>query len=228
MESWRVMLLATAGQLAISLWPQAILLWRNQNHWLATAGSIVALALLLVIWLWTETWATRQRMDDRGDGRDSGVAHAWVSCFLLLALVWIGQAELGFRGQSSPVALACGSLIFLGGVMLRGAAISQLGAAFRSRHALDDQEQLQTGGLYAWIRHPSESGLLLIAGGVALILQSWLASAVLIVGLLPAILIRLHAEEQILRRVCGPVHAQYCSHTPLLVPRLFGGRARSV
>lgn len=230
MESWRVMLLATAGQLAISLWPQAFLQWRHQENYLslATWGPVALLALLLVVWLWVETLATRRRIDDRGNCRDSGVAQAWVSCLLLLAAIWLGQVECGFRPQRSLVALVGGSLAFLTGIMLRGVAIWQLGAAFRSRHALNDNSQLQTGGLYGWIRHPSESGLLLIAAGIALILQSWMSATLLIGGLLPATLIRLHAEERMLRRVCGRIHVQYCGRTSLLFPRLFLIRSRSI
>jgi protein-S-isoprenylcysteine O-methyltransferase Ste14 len=104
------------------------------------------------------------------------------------------------------------------GIMLRGAAIGQLGRQFTSEGSRPGGGGLVQTGLYAWMRHPSETGLLLIAAGAALLMGGPLAGLLCAVLLLPLALVRIHLEENVLRETYGAEFDHYRSRTPALAP----------
>ena len=78
-----------------------------------------------------------------------------------------------------------------------------------------------SSGPYKWIRHPSYTGLLLIAAGFGLAVGNWLALAVGLLLPLPGILWRIRVEEAELERVLGAAYGSYRARTTRLVPRLW-------
>jgi protein-S-isoprenylcysteine O-methyltransferase Ste14 len=222
MHGWRIMLLATVCQLLVSLLPCALWPWLlHSAHVPTKAIVVVCLAIVLTLALWCETLATQGRDDIRLPERGIGLLGAQLSGLMVLLILWCGLTELGCgSGAISWLMMACGGLSAAVGIGLRTLAILSLGKDFRTAHRLDSAAHLKTTGLYAWTRHPSETGLLLFALGCALLLHSGIA-AILVAGVLwPLVIVRLRQEESFLRQVCGPAHEQYCRRVPMLIPRL--------
>lgn len=102
-----------------------------------------------------------------------------------------------------------------------GIPISVLGLALRAWAAgcLAKNQQLATGGPYAYTRNPLYIGTLLVAAGLAIAASSVglavLFAAVFLLVYLPVI----QNEEQHLRKIF-PEYAAYAERVPALIPRL--------
>jgi protein-S-isoprenylcysteine O-methyltransferase Ste14 len=77
-----------------------------------------------------------------------------------------------------------------------------------------------TSGLYGVIRHPSYLGLLVNALGWALAFRSGIG-VLLTAMLIPPLLARMRAEEQLLRTHFGGEYEVYCNRTSRLIPGLY-------
>ena len=105
--------------------------------------------------------------------------------------------------------------------MAAGIPVSLLGLALRAWAAgcLAKNQQLATGGPYAYTRNPLYIGTLLVAAGLAIAARSpglaALFAAVFLLVYLPVI----QNEEQHLRQIF-PEYAAYAGRVPALFPRL--------
>jgi protein-S-isoprenylcysteine O-methyltransferase Ste14 len=112
--------------------------------------------------------------------------------------------------------------------MLWGVPVSLAGLALRAWAAgcLAKNQQLATGGPYAYTRNPLYIGTLLVAAGLAISARSiWLAAlfaAVFLFVYLPVI----QNEEQHLRSLF-PDYAAYADRVPALWPRLTPARTEN-
>jgi len=113
-----------------------------------------------------------------------------------LALLVVHATAIGehvlWGAAGSPAGLA---LIAIG-VTLRIAAIRTLGDDFVSMRTVPRRRV--TTGVYRWVRHPSELGLVLAAMGAAVLLGSRGAAVVVLVVLVPLSLQRCRAEDRLL------------------------------
>lgn len=109
------------------------------------------------------------------------------------------------------------------GLALRIAAMTRLGARFSPLVAVQREHVLETGGLYAEIRHPGYLGALLSCLGAALAFDSALALPLVLV-MLVAEMARIHREETLLSLHFGEEWRVYAGRTGALLPRAFGGR----
>jgi protein-S-isoprenylcysteine O-methyltransferase Ste14 len=156
-------------------------------------------------------------------GRDRGTR-------LVLALTLVGSIAVGILARLRVPALdtpapaafaAAGVVVIWAGVALRFWAVLTLGRSFRTVVAVDPDQAVVTGGPYRWLRHPSYSGLLLVAVGVGLGLGNWLSLAVCAIvpplGLIP----RIAVEESELTGVLGEPYRAYQRDTHRLVPGIW-------
>lgn len=116
---------------------------------------------------------------------------------------------------------AVGLIVMWLGLAIRMWAIATLGSAFRTTVEVDPGQAVVRSGPYAWIRHPSYTGLLLIVSGFGLALGNWLSLAVLVVVPLPALLRRITVEEAEMNRVLGDAYGDYEAQTKRLIPGLW-------
>jgi protein-S-isoprenylcysteine O-methyltransferase Ste14 len=108
------------------------------------------------------------------------------------------------------------------GLALRVWAIATLGRNFRTTVEVDPTQTVISGGPYRWVRHPSYTGLLLIAVGFGLVRGAWVSLALCVVLLLPALVRRIHVEEAELDHVLGDAYSGYRSTTKArLIPGLW-------
>ena len=116
-------------------------------------------------------------------------------------------AAFAWFARPTTRSLACGVPISLAGLVLR---------AWAAGH-LSKNQQLATGGPYAYVRNPLYAGTLLVAFGLALAARSiWLAvlfSSVFLLVYFPVVML----EEQHLTTLF-PEYAAYAAAVPSLIP----------
>lgn len=122
-------------------------------------------------------------------------------------------------GTLSLVAAAV--LLMWAGLTLRIWAILVLGRAFRTSVEVHAGQQVVDRGPYRWVRHPSYSGLLLIAAGLGLTYGNWLSLALMLMLPLAALLRRIQVEEGVLADALGRPYTDYLRRTKRLIPGLW-------
>ena len=134
----------------------------------------------------------------------------------------------GARGASARAAGAgptgwviAGLVVIWLGLAIRVWAIAALGRSFRMTVEVDSGQAVVARGPYHWVRHPSYTGLLLIAAGFGLASGTWLGLAVCVLLPAAALLHRISVEEKELLRVLGPDYSRYQKSTRRLVPGLW-------
>lgn len=140
----------------------------------------------------------------------------------ILALFWSAQIERAVdakTGAALSIAQLAGAALMLLGTALRLAAMRTLGRAFRTEIRVEPNQQLVQSGVYRSLRHPSETGLLAIALGAGLLLES-IAAMPLGLCLLGTVLLRLAWEDRQLAAAFGPQFERYAARVPRLLPSL--------
>jgi protein-S-isoprenylcysteine O-methyltransferase Ste14 len=143
----------------------------------------------------------------------------------LAGSIWIGillRSWVSALDTPAPNAFAAAGVVVIWvGLALRIWSVLTLGRSFSTFIQVDADQAVVTRGPYRWVRHPSYTGLLLIALGFGLGVGNWLSlvicAVIPLVGLLPRIAI----EEAELARVLGDRYRSYQKATCRLVPGLW-------
>lgn len=182
----------------------------------------LALALLYLFPVSELLLALRRRAGADASAQDRGslrLLWATLGGSILAAwpLAYQGLAPLHLHGtaQDALVALSMG-----GGLLLRWSAILTLGRFFTVNVAIHRNHQVVEAGPYAYVRHPSYTGLLLLLLGVGLRFGDGLSLAVVLLPSALALGIRIRREEAALRAALGQPYLDYCARTKRLVPGL--------
>jgi len=110
-----------------------------------------------------------------------------------------------------------GVVLFTAGGALRIWPVFVLGHRFSGLVAIQPGHTLVTSGVYGVIRHPSYLGLLVNSLGWGLAFRS--SVGVLLTALIiPPLLVRIRAEERLLRTQFGGEYRAYCVRTSRLLP----------
>jgi protein-S-isoprenylcysteine O-methyltransferase Ste14 len=113
-----------------------------------------------------------------------------------------------------------GVTLFAVGGVLRLWPVFVLGHRFSGLVAIQPGHTLVTDGVYGVIRHPSYLGLLINSLGWALAFRSGVG-VLLTALMIPPLLARMRAEEQLLRTQFGDEYDAYCARTSRLIPGIF-------
>jgi protein-S-isoprenylcysteine O-methyltransferase Ste14 len=113
-----------------------------------------------------------------------------------------------------------GVVLFATGGALRIWPVFVLGHRFSGLVAIQPGHTLVTSGVYGVIRHPSYLGLLVNALGWDLAFRAGLG-VLLTALMIPPLLARIRAEEQLLRSQFGDEYGAYCARTARLIPGLY-------
>lgn len=135
---------------------------------------------------------------------------------LILMVFWVSLLErTAVRSGAMGSVNRIGAVVMGAGVVLRAAAVRSLGDGFRTE--LGDGPLID-GGLYAWVRHPSETGNLAVAIGAAGLLGSGLGLLAAVVVLVPIVAVRIRIEDRDLRERFGVRFEDYANRVGALVP----------
>ena len=113
-----------------------------------------------------------------------------------------------------------GVVLFAAGGALRIWPVFVLGDRFSGLVAIQPGHTLVTSGIYGVIRNPSYLGLLVNSLGWDLAFRSGVG-LLLTALLIPPLLARIGAEEQLLRTQFGAEYVAYCTRTWRLVPGIY-------
>jgi protein-S-isoprenylcysteine O-methyltransferase Ste14 len=114
--------------------------------------------------------------------------------------------------------LVTGEIIAWLGLVIRLWSIIVLGRSFRLTVEVDSDQAVVDRGPYRWVRHPSYTGLLMLAIGFGFALGNWLSLVILVVVPLIVIIRRIRVEEEQLIAVMGQPYIDYRKRTKRLVP----------
>jgi protein-S-isoprenylcysteine O-methyltransferase Ste14 len=155
--------------------------------------------------------------------RDRGTRVVISLC--LAGSVWIGivlPTWLPALDTPARRAFAVAGLVAIWlGLAVRVWAVLTLGGSFSTFLQVDADQTVVTRGPYRWVRHPSYTGLVLIALGFGLSAGNWLSLVVCVVGPALGLLPRIVVEEAELTRVLGERYRDYQRTTHRLVPGLW-------
>jgi protein-S-isoprenylcysteine O-methyltransferase Ste14 len=113
-----------------------------------------------------------------------------------------------------------GVILFTAGGALRIWPVFVLGRRFSGLVAIQSGHTLVTNGVYGIVRHPSYLGLLINSLGWSLAFRSGVG-VILTLLLIPLLISRISAEENLLRAHFGHEYSAYSSHTWRLVPGIY-------
>jgi protein-S-isoprenylcysteine O-methyltransferase len=110
--------------------------------------------------------------------------------------------------------------LMLAGIGLRVLAIRTLGPYFVSETVVRPGQPLVRRGIYQFVRHPSETGLLAMVAGASLLLESRAALVVCFLMLLPISVWRVRREDRCLDTAFGQSFRAYARHVRAWLPFL--------
>ena len=113
-----------------------------------------------------------------------------------------------------------GVALYAVGGTLRIAAVFVLGRRFSGLVAIQEGHSLKTDGLYARVRNPSYTGLLINAVGLALVFRS-LPGVIFALALVWPLVARMDAEERLLEETFGDEYRAYRARTARLIPGIY-------
>ena len=111
------------------------------------------------------------------------------------------------------------ALATVGGV-LRLWPVFVLGRRFSGLVAIQKGHTLVTSGIYRMIRNPSYLGMLVMTFGWVLAFRS-IVGVVITACLIPPLIVRIRAEEAMLRSQFGEEFDAYCARTSRLIPGVY-------
>jgi protein-S-isoprenylcysteine O-methyltransferase Ste14 len=111
-----------------------------------------------------------------------------------------------------------GLALMWAGFAFRAWAIRELGRFFTVTVGVTEGHRVVDTGPYRWVRHPSYTGMVVFFLGFGVALDSWLSVAAAVLLPLAGIVVRIHYEEQLLRRELGQAYADYSKRTSRLLP----------
>lgn len=170
---------------------------------------------------------TSIRRPDRICAKPEKTYLPYVTGILLLSVFWISIFEYLISFQFNLIATIAGALMIAIGIATRVSSISELGEYFVSHIGHLKDHKLVTTGLYAYSRHPSELGLLLICAGTAIVLSSINGFLLTVLAIFPLTVYRIYLEDQLLLSLFGDKYRAYKSNVPGLVPNIFARKKRS-
>lgn len=139
---------------------------------------------------------------------------------LLSAFVPAWTDRLGFWTIDGDAIRWTGVVLVASGGALRIAPVYVLGDRFSGLVAIQPNHALVTSGVYGVIRHPSYLGLLTLSVGWALAFRS-IIGVLLALLYIPPIVVRMNAEEALLRSEFGAEYDAYRAKTSRLIPGVY-------
>jgi protein-S-isoprenylcysteine O-methyltransferase Ste14 len=171
---------------------------------------------LLVVVL-TRTRRSTGAVQDRGT-----MQLLWVVIFSSIALgTWYGQTHGPNMGASLGWMRSVALCVLVAGLAIRWTAIVQLGKSFSVNVAIRADQTLHRTGLFAVVRHPSYTGMMLLFAAIGIRTGNWISIALLLIPTATAVLYRIHVEEAALTRAFGTEYAKYSRTTKRLIPGLY-------
>ena len=141
---------------------------------------------------------------------------SYILVFAQFFIIFLMSLPLGTPTQNAPLAFA---IFALGGAVGALALLHNKLGNFNIRPDIKDEGVLITTGIYAYIRHPMYSAVLLIMGGIA-VLYPFKYEFILYAVLVVVLLLKLFYEESLWHNE-SQEYKEYSKNTKRVIPFLF-------
>ena len=111
-----------------------------------------------------------------------------------------------------------GLVVMVSASLLRRHCIRMLGADFRGDVTVRPDQPVVQRGAYRYLRHPSYLAAIVLYAGFGLCFTNWGTLALLLLGVPPLFVYRIHVEERALRERLGASYVSYADRTKRLIP----------
>jgi protein-S-isoprenylcysteine O-methyltransferase Ste14 len=179
----------------------------------------VALAVTVVVWLSAEF---RQAIRRRPEAvkADRGSLYALRAAYVVAALLATLSVREVPAAAIRPEALASwvGLVILWCGIALRLWSFWTLGRYFTYTVQTSADQPVITSGPYRPLRHPSYTGILLLAIGLGFLTGNWLSLVTLAACVVAGLVYRIRVEERALLETLGERYRDYASSRKRLIP----------
>lgn len=144
--------------------------------------------------------------------------------YLYLGVATVALATLldvyGLRGawHYDFMLFFSGLAFYLFGAILRTKARLELGMLFTFQVKVMPNHKIKDDGLYAWVRHPGYSGLILEVIGWCIFMDTWMGAVAMAGIFFPAMWFRISIEEKTLREHFGAGYDDYAGRVKALIP----------
>lgn len=187
---------------------------------IAAAGAFVLLGIPLY-WLVLHPFAAFWRR--RRHRLAMAFAVASVTGWMISGAVVYFFSERLFHSEGAPLwARIMGLVLFAGEVVMFGQVTRAMGTErLIGKAEMSGAAQLETSGVYAWLRHPSYAGMMAAMVGICLL--AWTAPMVAVAaGWLLLMRVMIAFEERELVARFGAAYEEYRRRVPALIPLRFG------
>lgn len=139
----------------------------------------------------------------------------------VLATFWLGLiAHADCSSITIAVPHAIGAALMIVGLLLRGSAMHALGRHFVTSIVVEPRQVLMRHGVFAFVRHPSEAGNLLVTLGACVLLETAGGLVAWLVVIVPLVVLRIRREDRLLVLAFGGEFRAYRKRVRAVVPYL--------
>ena len=188
----------------------------------ASGLGLVLFDFTIFVWVASEIFGAGlvPRLRQRGRTRvkrDRG-SRGLISVSIFISVLIAFYFGYGGVGALPDWIFYMGIFLMFSGVMVRQYAIAILGRFFSLSVQISEDHKVVDKGPYKLVRHPSYTGIMLMAIGLSLAVQSLAALLVLLLFFSISFGYRMYVEERALLSGLGQDYASYMKRTKRLIP----------
>ncbi|MFM1964467.1 MAG: hypothetical protein RL134_192 [Actinomycetota bacterium] len=167
--------------------------------------------------------ADEERAAVDADERNRRIGWALVAAQVILLILFIVMPKRRSLFAPPDFLDVLGVILMIGGLSIVLIGLVSLGAALTPTPVPQESAALRTGGIYAVVRHPVYSGILVAALGFTLAVGSiW--QVLLWVALAAFFYAKAFWEDRLLAEKHGVAWFDYADHVSSFIPRFWGSR----
>lgn len=193
------------------------------NPWFGYGAALLAIVMQLVIRVPHASKAEQVAVkESRRGALEVALMGLVMLGYIVLPVVAAATPLLRFAEYPlHPAAFGAGVATAALGLWLCHRSHVDLGANWSVTLELKETHRLVTSGVYARLRHPMYTALLLTALGQALLLPNWVAGPAYLVAFALLFALRVGPEERMMMERFGQEYADYRARTKRLVPGVY-------
>ena len=211
--------------------------WDKSVEIIMGSEKVLLRAFFVTVITVAELIRAPHRRRNRQDRRQQRIARSKVDVqevvLMLLATVgmWVlpplhlFSRRLDFADWALPRQIrlmlgAVGSVLSGCALWLLWRAHADLGTNWSPSLEIRQEQQLVTGGVYRWMRHPIYAALWLLGLAQVLMLQNWISGPAGLLTFWPVYRERIQREERMMAEQFGDAYRRYSARTGRILPRL--------
>ena len=188
-------------------------------------GRILALCYLILFGAWmlsSIVTLIRMRATTGLAAQDQGFVGRALLVLLLTNFVAIACLKFFPSAMFATVPTSIVGMVLMGlGLVVRTWAVVHLGRFFTVNVAVAADQRIIDTGPYRSVRHPSYTGVLLLALGVGLCFGNVASFLVIVIPMIALLLKRMRVEEEVLAAALGKAYRDYMGRTKRLIPGVY-------